>query len=125
MRFLHQYKFILSFLVLLVFSSMMVIRQFQVNRSRHAEYLNAFIILQTKGYTNQAQKLYLRLLKDMDDLPNQTLFEDFQRTLMVVDPSIHQPENLLYNYHWTVSKELEKRWERNLVEALKLAEEQD
>jgi hypothetical protein len=124
MRFLQQHKFILSFLALLFFSSVMVIRQFQVNQSRHSEYLNAFILLQTKGYTNQAQKLYFRLLNQLEDLPNQTLFDDFQRTLMVIDPSIHQPENLIYNYHWTVSKELEKRWERNLVDALKLAEEE-
>jgi hypothetical protein len=123
MRFLRQHKFVLGFLGLLVFCSVMVIHQFRINQSRHLEYLDAFILLHTKGYTNQAYRLYNKLLLNLDELPNSILFDDFQRTLMVVDPSIHQPDNLIYNYHWTVSKELEKRSERNLVHALKLAEE--
>lgn len=123
MRFLTQHKFVLSFLGLLVFCSVMVVHQIGLNQSRHAEYLDAFILLQTKGYTNQANRIYHRLLTDLHKLPNKTLFEDFQRTLMIVDPSIPQPENLIYNYHWTVSMELEKRSEQNLVHALKLAEE--
>jgi hypothetical protein len=124
MRFLQQHKFVLIFLGLLVFCSVMVIRQFINRQSQHVEIVDAFILLQTKGYTNQASRLYQRLLMELDRLPNQILWEDFQRTLMVVDPSIPQPENLIYNYHWTVSKELEKRSERNLVHALKLAEEE-
>jgi hypothetical protein len=123
MRFLQQHKFILVFLGLLVFCSVMVIHQFNANQSRHAELLDAFILLQTKGYTNEARRLYDRLLNDLNGLPNKALYEDFQRTLMVVDPSREQRENPIWKYHWTVSNEMEKRSERNLVRALKLAEE--
>ena len=123
MHLLQQHKFTIAFLALLVFCSVMVIRQFKVNQSKHAEILDAFILLHTKGYTNQAHRLYTRLLDNLDKLPNKTLFEDFQRTLMVVDPTLHQPDNLIWKYHWTVSLELEKRDERNLVHALKLAGE--
>jgi hypothetical protein len=122
-RFLRQYKFVFSFLGLLVFCSVMVIRQFNANQTKHAEILDAFILLHTKGYSNQAYRLYERLLNEKDSLPNKTLFQDFQRTLMVVDPSVQQPENLIWKYHWTISLELEKRSERNLLKALKLANE--
>lgn len=121
-RFLRQYRFVLSFMVLLVFCSMMVIRQFNTNQSKHAELREAFVLLHTKGYTNEARRLYHRLLRDMQDLPNKNLLEDFQRTLMLVDPSLHQPENLIWKYHWTVSNELEVRSESTLLRALKLAE---
>jgi len=124
MRFLQQHKFILVFLGLLVFCSVMVIHQFKANQSKHAELLDAFILLHTKGYTNEARRLYDRLLINLHQLPNKALFEDFQRTLMVVDPSREQRDNLIWKYHWTVSNEMEKRSERNLVRALKLAEEQ-
>ena len=123
MSFLQQHKFVLGFLALLVFCSVMVIRQMNVNQSRHSEILDAFILLHTKGYTNEAQRLYARLLESIPNLPNRRLFEDFRRTLMVVDPSVQQPENLIWKYHWTVSLELEKRDEQNLLRALKLAEE--
>ena len=43
MRFLRQYKFVLLFLLLLVFCSAMVIRQMDQNISRHIELREAFI----------------------------------------------------------------------------------
>jgi hypothetical protein len=57
----------------------------------------------------------------MERVPDKALFDDFQRTLTLVKPSLQQPENLLWEYHWTVSNELEKRSESNLERALKLA----
>jgi len=125
MPFLRQHTFTLIFLGLLVFCSVMVIRQMQANRTRHAELLDAFILLHSRGYTNQAQRLYQRLLNELDRLPAQTLYDDFQRTLMVVNPTQDQPQNPVWKYHWTVSNEMEKRSERNLVRALKIAAEED
>jgi len=122
--FVRQYKFVLLFLLLLVFCSVMVIRQLNANQERHIEIREAFILLHTKGYTNQAQKLYRRLLMDMPKLPNRALLQDFQRTLLLVDPNAHQPSNLVWSYHWTVSNELDRRSESTLMRALKLAEEQ-
>ena len=70
MRFVRQYRFALAFLALLVFCSVMVIRQFNVRQSKHVELREAMILLQTGGYTNEAQTLYRRLLLDLDQLTN-------------------------------------------------------
>ena len=123
MRFLRHYRFALSFLALLLFCSIMVIQQFKTNYSRHVEVREAFILLFTKGYSKEAQRLYDRLLGDMEKLSSKELLEDFQRTLMIVDPTTRQPQNLIWKYHWTVSNELERRSESTLARALKLAEE--
>jgi hypothetical protein len=125
--FVRQYKFVLLFLGLLVFCSVMVIRQLRANdakQARHDQLREAFILLHTKGYTNQAQKLYHRLLLDFQNLPNKALLDDFYRTLLLVDPATDQPSNLVWKYHWTVSNELERRSEDTLMRALKLADEQ-
>jgi hypothetical protein len=102
----------------------MVIRQLSMNQSKHLEMREAFILLYSRGYQPEAQRLYQRLLAEMERLPDKTLFEDFQRTLMLVDPSRQEPDNLIWEYHWTVSNELEKRSEGNLARALKLANPQ-
>jgi hypothetical protein len=122
-RFVRRNKFALLFLALLVFCSVMVIRQTDQNQSRHVELREAFILLYSKGYTDRAQRLYDRLLRDLEKTPNRALFDDFQRTLQLVDPTTQHPENLIWRYHWTVSNELEKRQESNLARAMKLSEE--
>ncbi len=122
MRFLLECKFALIFAAVLTLCSVMVVRQATVNQSAHAELREAFIILHSRGYTNQAQRLYNRLLRAMPDRSNEDLREDFQRTLTLVDPSVQQPQNPVWKYHWTVSNELEKRSESSLARALKLAD---
>ena len=124
MRFLRRYKFALLFLALLVFCSVMVLAQVERNESKHVELREAFILLYSKGYTDKAQRLYDRLVRDLETESNQTLISDFQRTLQLVDPNSSHPENLVWRYHWTVSKELEKRSESTLTHALKLADEE-
>ncbi|MDQ6632036.1 MAG: hypothetical protein M3Y82_09815 [Verrucomicrobiota bacterium] len=123
MRYFRRNRFLLIFLTLLVFCSVMVIRQFRANQARHVELREAFILLYTKGYKRESERIYQRLLKEIDHLPNQRLMDDFQRTLLLVDPTSEQPENLIWKYHWTVSNELEKRSESTLMRALKLAKE--
>lgn len=125
MRFLLECKFALLFAAVLTFCSVMVLRQAKVNQSAHAELREAFIILHSRGYTNQAQRLYNRLLRNLEEIGNKELRDDFQRTLTLVDPAIQQPQNLVWKYHWTVSNELEKRSEGSLARALKLAERED
>jgi hypothetical protein len=120
----RQYKIHLVFLAFLVFCSMMVLRQISMNQSKHLELREAFILLYSRGYRPQAERLYQHLLAEMERLPDKVLFEDFQRTLTLVDPSRQEPENLIWEYHWTVSNELEKRSEASLERALKLAEKQ-
>jgi len=122
-RLLRQYHFIWTFLAVLVFCSVMVLRQFKINQQRHNELREAFILLHAKGYTNQADRLYYRLLVEIDRAPDRVLFDDFQRTMMLVEPEVPQPKNLVWKYHWTVSNELEKRSPKAFARALKLAEE--
>ena len=124
-HFVQQHKFVLLFLALLVFCSVMVIRQLRASDKRHVEIREAFVLLHTKGYTNEAQKLYRRLLRDLETLPNQDLIQDFHRTLLLIDPATHQPSNLVWSYHWTVSNELERRSESTLMRALELAREEE
>lgn len=123
MRFVRQYRSLLILAGLLVLCSIMVIRQINLNQARHVELREAFILLHTRGYRAQSERLYQRLLKDVDRQPTALLLDDFQRTITLVDPSINEPQNLIWVYHWCVSKELEKRSEDSLKRALKLAGE--
>jgi hypothetical protein len=129
MHFLGQNKFVLSFLLLLVFCSVMVVWQLDARKSqeqsRHVELREAMILLQTGGYTNQADKLYLRLLRDVSELSNKALLEDWQRTVILIDPSSHLPSNAVWRYYWGVRNEMERRSESSIQKALKLAEDED
>ena len=123
MRFLRQFRFILLFFLILIFSSVMVLRQIGSRDSKHVDIREAFILLHTRGYTNDARRLYQRLLRGLPEMKEKQLIDDFQRTLILVDPYAQQTNNLIWNYHWTVSNELDKRSESTLVRARKLAEE--
>ena len=123
MRFLRHYRYVLSFLLLLVFCSIMVIRGLQARQSKHVEMREAMILLQSRGYTNQAAHIYERLITDTKELPNKTLLDDFQRTVILVDPASKQTANPIWRYHWVVSNELERRSESTLERALRLSEE--
>ena len=79
------------FFVLLIFCSAMVVRQFMANQWRHVELREAFILLYYKGYKPEAERLFKRLLRELDVLPNKALMEDYQRTLMLVDPASDKP----------------------------------
>jgi hypothetical protein len=115
MRFIRQYRFILLFFFLLIFCSVMVVRQFRRHDSKHVEMRNAFILLYTRGYTNEAHRLYEKLLMDVPKYVNKVsdreLMEDFERTMALIDPDprSQQTNNLIWSYHWTVSNELERR----------------
>lgn len=111
------------FLLLLVFCSVMVIRQFRLNDSKHVELREAFILLYIKGYP-EAHKIYQKLLSEAPNLSDKQLMDDFYRTLMIVDPTTKQTNNLIYNYHWYVSEQLNKRSESTLMHARKLADEE-
>jgi len=124
MRFWRQYRFVLLFFALLVFCSVMVLRQFGLRESKHVELREAFILLHTRGYTNEAQRLYQKLLLALPDLSQRELLDDFQRTLLLVDPYSQQTNNLVWKYHWTVSNELEEKQHNMLERARKLANEE-
>ena len=121
MRFLLEYKFVLSFAVVLTICSFLVVRQAQLKQTQRIELREAFILLHTRGYKEEARRLYNRLLRDMEQFSNKDLFDDFQRTLILVDPTAQHPENLIWSYHWTVSNELERRTESTLQRAHEIA----
>lgn len=123
MNFFRRYRYVLLAMAVLVAASVLIVKRLNTGQSRHAEVREAFILLHTRGYTNQAQRLYEHLLRDLENITNRELMDDFQRTLLVVDPAAHQPDNLIWKYHWTVSNELERRSESTLRRALEIAEE--
>ncbi len=128
MQFFLRHRFVLSFLALLAFCSGMVVWQLDVRKdarhSRHVELREAMILLQTGGYTNQADKLYLRLYADLEQLSNRELVEDWQRTVILVDPGSHQPSNAVWRYYWTVRNAMERRGDNIIQRALKLADDE-
>jgi hypothetical protein len=123
MRIVRKYWSLVLFVVFLVGCSVLIIHQFAVNESRHVELREAFILLQSKGYQREAAQLYHRLLSEVGDLSNALMWSDFQRTLTLIDPASDETNNLIWQYHWTISNELEKRSESNLEKALKMARE--
>jgi hypothetical protein len=118
-----RHRILLSFFVLLIFCSFMVIRQFREKMARHIEIRESMILLHARGYKTEADKLFNRLLANVPKLSNKGLMDDFQRTQLLVDPLSTQPGNVIWKYHWVVSNELEQRSESTLVRARKLAEE--
>ena len=127
MRFVRQYKFILLFFVLLVFCVVMWQWQKDAKQSKHVELREAFILLHTRNYTNEAQNLFNKLVLEIPKytkkLSEQALLDDFQRTLLLVDPYSNQTNNLIWKYHWILSNELDKRSVDLLERAHRLARE--
>lgn len=125
MRFVRQYRFILLFFLLLIFCSVMVVRQFGLRQSRHVEMREAFILLHMRNYTNEARTLFDRLVLEVPKytkkISDKELLDDFQRTLLLVDPYSSQTNNLIWKYHWMLSEELDKRSVDLLARAHKLA----
>src|SRR4051794_10641658 len=119
MRFIRY--FALGSFLIVVFSSVMVVRQFIVNQSQHEELREAFLLLCDKGYTDESLRLYQRLLLRLQETPRKNLIEDLQRTSMLINPAEQKSENLVWKYHWTVKNELEKRTTTELKKALKIA----
>lgn len=111
-------------MALLVFCSIMVIQQYRARQTRRVELREAFILLHTGGYSNEAFILYNRLLRDLEKLTNKDLVDDWQRTVILVDPAANQPDNLIWKYYWTVRKEMEKRSEDSIQKARKLAQDE-
>jgi FMN phosphatase YigB (HAD superfamily) len=120
MRFQRRNRFWLIFLALLAFCSAMMVGQFIANQRKHVELRERFIERYREGYWEEAARLYERLVRDLEVLPDKTLRDDSRRTLVLVDPTNQQSENLIWRYHGTVSNELVRRFERALRRAGKL-----
>ena len=123
MTFARRVRVWLAFAILLVFCSVMVVLQMQSNLSEHVELREAFILLESKGYRPQAERLYQKLIKKLDGLPDQALLDDYDRTRTLINPARDESDNLIWRYHWTVSNEMDQRTHDALRKALKMAEE--
>jgi hypothetical protein len=123
MTYARRVRVWLAFAILLIFCSVMVVLQMQANQSKHVKLREAFILLESKGYRTQAQRLYQKLLKEMPALSDQVLRDDYNRTRTLVDPASDERNNLIWHYHWTVSNEMDQRSNEALTKALKMADE--
>ena len=123
MTFARRIRVWLAFAVLLVFCSVMVVLQMQANLSKHVDLREAFILLESKGYRPQAERLYQKLIKELESLPDPALLDDYNRTLGLLGGVNNDKQNLIWRYHWTVSNEMDQRSDGALKRALKMAEE--
>jgi cell division protein FtsL len=114
MRFLRQNQYVLLFLAVLVFSSVMVVRQFLANQSAHSERREDLILLQERGDTKTSAWLYQRLIQELPELSERSLVEDLARTALLVDPKKPELENLVWKYYVSVKKELQRRAEHRI-----------
>ncbi len=124
MRFVLENKIALALAALLLVCSVMMVRRVEVNQTKHLELREAFVLLYHRGYPNEAQRLYARLVRSVQELTDQQLSEDLQRTLLLVDPTTQHPADPIWKYHWTIKNELEIREERGLKRAHEIAGKQ-
>jgi dihydropteroate synthase len=122
MRFLRRHQYLLCFLGVLVFSCVMVLRQFLANQSAHAELREDFILLHERGEANACEALYQELIQALAGQSEQSLVEDLERTSLLVDPKSPDVANPVWKYHVSVKNELQKRSEQRLARVLKGAE---
>ena len=102
----------------LVFSSILVLRQFQANQSTHIELREDFLLLHERGEAKACDALYQQLIQALASLDEKCLADDLQRTRLLVDPKIPDVGNLVWNYYVSVKNELQRRSERRLARVL-------
>jgi len=121
MRFLRRHQYLLCFLAVLVFSSVMVIRQVTNNQSAHVELREDFSLLHERGEAKPEERLYQLLIQELPRLNEKALVDDLQRTVMLVDPKTPQLDNLVWKYQVSVKNELAHRSQQRLARALQEA----
>jgi hypothetical protein len=108
MRFLRERVFLFAFLVLLA-SAVMALRQYDLNRTHHAELREAFVSAHQKGRTAEAQKLYQKLKYEMPGAPTGHLIDDLARTAAIAPVDQSAVTNIMVRYHLSLKHEVEKR----------------
>src|SRR5262245_42936288 len=106
MRFLRRYQSLVLAVAVLVFCSVMVVRQYLLNHSAHIELREDFLLLHERGNAKEAERLYQMLVPELSSLSTRGLVEDLQRTAMLLDPAKPQPENFIWKYHQCVKNEM-------------------
>ena len=121
MRFLRRHQSLVLAVAVLMFCSVMVVRQLILNHSAHVELREDFLLLHERGNARETERLYQMLVQDLPSLNTRGLVEDLQRTAMLVDPAKSQPENFIWKYHQCVKNEMFRRSESRAAHALKRA----
>jgi len=122
MQFLRRHGYVLAFLAALALCNLLFLRQLEANQSAHVRLREDFILLKEKGHSQAAQHVYQLLVQALPRLSDAALLDDYQRTILLVDPNTQHPDNLIWQYHWAVKQHLQKRAENRLAAALKRAE---
>jgi hypothetical protein len=107
---------------ILLFCAVMAVRQFAQNQSQHAELREAFIFLHRTGHRAEAEKLYTKLLWNLDTEPTQHLVADFERTSIAAPTNESPNTNILVRYHRSIQRELEQRFSKEYLKARAHAE---
>jgi hypothetical protein len=123
MRFLRRHQYLLCFLGVLVFASVMVVHQFLVNQSAHVELREDFLLLHERGETKACDALYQQLIQALPGMDEKSLVDDLQRTQLLIDPKTPDKENLVWKYYVSVKRELQRRSEQRLSRVLGRSEE--
>jgi len=122
MRFFRRHQFVLLFLAVLVFSCVMVLKQFMANQNAHFELREDFILLQQRGEEQACEQLYQALIESLPATDEKVLLDDLERTTLLIDPKTRDLNNFVWKYQVSVKKELERRSEQRLSRALKRAD---
>ena len=124
MQFLRRHQFLLCFLGVLVFSCVLVLRQFLANQSAHVELREDFLLLHERGEAKACDALYQQLIQALARLDEKSLVDDLQRTRLLIDPKTPDKEDLVWKYYVSVKNELQRRSEQRLARVLGRSGEQ-
>jgi len=112
------YRGPLVFVSVLVLGAVLAIRQTLNHELGHLRMREDFILLEQRDERREAAACYQRLMSNLPTLSDRALLEDFQRTVLLVDPDVPDTDNLVWKYHWAVRKELEQRTQKRVSESV-------
>lgn len=117
MRFLKRHQAFLIFVAVLIFCSVMVIRQFILNQYKHVDLREDFIVLHDENKFKGAERLYQMLIQDLPDVPDRVLVDDEQRLKYVLSQEKTSGDDLLQKYFVSVQNELKRRLPQRVARA--------
>ena len=121
MRLLRRYQSLILALAVLVFCSVMIVRQYLANQAAHVELREDFLLLLDRGNATESERLYQMLVQDLPTLNTRGLIDDLQRTGLLINPAKSDSESLVWKYHQCVKNEMFRRSEARAAHALKRA----
>jgi hypothetical protein len=123
MRFLRQYQYVLCFLGVVVFSLVMVFRQYMADQSAHVERREDFLLLHERGRRDACERLYQRLIQELPEMSDRNLANDLDRTALALGARTNEIQDLLWKYHVSVGNELRHRAEHRVARSLQEAQQ--